>query len=339
MKHISYFNDFLANHVNLNQSRLNMLEERVETITNLLKSKLAGYRKYSPQGSYAHKTIIKPVQDNDEFDADVLIFIKDDNFNPDVFNDYIRMVYDTLKSNHNYKDKIKEKTRCVTIDYAGDFHLDIVPCVERRDVCYICNRDRKVYEKTDGDGYKEWLIERNRIIGGNNFRKATRLFKFLRDHKDNFSVKSILLTTILGNEVRQTDENSGDFSDLPTTLKILSNRVNVFLKRNNYMPIIKNPVLPSEDFNRHWDQRKYANFRDKFDIYNSKINEACAEKSHDESIKKWRKLFGDDFGKLRESNKSGAISGGATVVAGGVTPPVIARIPDVPATKPYAYDD
>ena len=52
MKHEYYFNEFLANHVNLNQSKLNTLEKRVETITNLLKDKLSGYRKYSPQGSF-----------------------------------------------------------------------------------------------------------------------------------------------------------------------------------------------------------------------------------------------------------------------------------------------
>ena len=299
MKHEYYFNEFLANHVNLNQSRLNTLEKRVETITNLLKDKLSGYRMYSPQGSYAHGTIIRPVQDNDEFDADILVFIKDDDFDPNKFTDYVSEIYEIFKKDGNYKDKVEKNTRSVKLDYAGDFHLDIVPCIEHENDHYICNRNEEKFEKTDGDGYKKWLNEKNKIVGGNNFRKATRLFKFLRDHKDNFSVKSILLTTMLGNQINESDTASGEFPDLPTTLKILSNRMNDYLQRNVDMPTISNPVLDSEDFNRHWDQKKYNNFRNKFDSYNKRINDAFEEKKHNESVKQWRKLFGDEFGQLQ----------------------------------------
>lgn len=329
MKHEKYFSDFLFDHVNLNQSRLDTLKSRVETITNLLKDSLSGYRKCSEQGSYAHKTIIKPIKDNDEFDADILVFIRDADFDPNTFQtDYVNTICKVFKNNNTYKDKAKINTRCVTIDYAGDFHLDVVPCVEHNNICYICNRTDEKYERTDGDGYKNWLTGKNGIVGGNNFRKTTRLLKFLRDHKDNFSVKSILLTTMLGNEVEDGDKESKDFSDLPTTLKTLSDRVNDFLQDNEFMPTIHNPVLDSEDFNRHWDETKYTNFRNKFDSYNTKIKEAFEEEKHNESVKKWRKLFGDDFGRLIEDSSKSS----SNIVVGS-------PIPTVSATKPHAdYD-
>ena len=327
MRHERYFNDFLADHVNLNESRLEILEKRVKTITDLLKNKLDGYRKYSPQGSYAHQTIIKPVQDNDEFDADILVFIRDGDFDPDNFvTNYVDSIYNVFKDNNNYKDMVTRNTRCVTINYAGNFHLDVVPCVEYDDTHYICNRQDKKYEKTDGDGYKSWLIEKNKIVGSNYFRKSTRLLKFLRDHKDNFSVKSILLTTMLGNEVDDNGLDDSDFSDLPTTLKTLSNRLNYFLRAHPTVPTIENPMLPEENFNRHWDNKKYANFRDKFDIYNKRINEAFDDKNHDESVKKWRKLFGDNFGKLSSNGSNTSVSS-------------VAVPPTVSATKPYAHSD
>ena len=321
MKYKTAFNDFLSKHVNLNPSRLKILEKKVQTITTLLKRELPGYRKYRSQGSYAHRTIIKPVKDNNKFDADIMVFIKDDNFKTYrliyAFTDYIDMVYDVLKRHKNYADKIRKKTRCVTIDYAGHFQLDIVPCIEDNDiyhnhVYYICNRNNKTYEKTDGDGYKKWLVETNRIVGGDNFIKSIRLFKYLRDSKSNFTVKSILLTTILGNQVRKSndffennvwtqirelDDHSQGFSDLPETLKTLSNKVNFFLKNNISMPTIRNPILPSEHFNRHWNHEKYTYFKGQFDIYNSRINEAYEEEDPNESIKKWRELFGDGFGR------------------------------------------
>lgn len=294
MKNVNDFNKFLTDKVNLNQARFDTLDKKIEIITNLLEDKLNGYRKYSLQGSYAHKTIIKPVKSNNEFDADILVFIKDYGFSPNKFTDYVKEIHDIFINNDNYKDIVKLNTRCVTIDYAGDFHLDIVPCVEYNGSHYICNRRDDKHEQTDGDGYKKWLVDKNQTVGGNNFIKATRLVKFLRDHKGNFSAKSILLTTLLGNQVNYSD----NYSDLPTTLKILSNRINDYLQQNPFMPIIYNPVLPLEDFNRHWNQDKYSHFRKMFDIYNTKINEACNEKNRNKDIKKWRELFGDDFGKL-----------------------------------------
>lgn len=128
------------------------------------------------------------------------------------------------------------------------------------------------------------------------------MLKFLRDHKTNFSVKSVLLTTLIGNSVDATDEHSDNFTDIPTALKTVSNRINSFLQANILMPEICNPVLSTESFTRHWDQDKYSNFREKFNLYNSKINEAFDEKDHNTSVRKWRELFGDNFGELKNNN-------------------------------------
>ena len=70
------------------------------------------------------------------------------------------------------------------------------------------------------------------------------------------------------------------------------------------MPIIKNPVLSSENFNRHWNQHKYSNFRDKIKLFTDKVNEAFNIEDHDESVKKWREVFGDEFGKLKDNDKN-----------------------------------
>ena len=298
MKHNQNFDDFLKNHVNLNQSRINDLDRRVDSITNILRCNMVGYRQFSKQGSYAHETIIKPVKNDDEFDADILVFIRNDNFYQYYYIDYIKRVYDVFKSNENYKSKVKLKTRCCTVDYAGEVHVDIVPCIEHRNSKFICNRDSRSFERTDGEEYSNWLNQKNRIVGGNNLKKVIRLIKFLRDHKDNFSIPSILLTTILANQVREQDKyNSKEFFDLVETLKTLSNRVNDWLQLNYMMPVIKNPALYEENFNRNWNDNQYRNFRDKFNTYTKKINDACYEADRYRSVKKWQELFGDEFGE------------------------------------------
>ena len=124
-KNNQQFKDLLRDEVNLNPKRLERLETGVGAVNSYLKDHLTGYQKMERQGSYALGTLIKPVDDNDEYDADIQIVM---NPNPNWrAKDYVTAIYNTLKQNHNYTDKLRLKTRCVTIDYAGDFHLDVVP--------------------------------------------------------------------------------------------------------------------------------------------------------------------------------------------------------------------
>ena len=310
MKHTTYFEEFLNTEVNLNETRLQRLNQSSSAVDTFLSENLEAYQKTERQGSYGLKTIIKPVGTR-EYDADMLLYVVYDGTKEP--RDYINDVYDCLKQNGNYEDKVHRRTRCVYIDYAGDFHLDLVPCITYEERYYICNNKENCFEETDGTGYRDWFNEKTRITNG-NLKRVTRLLKFLRDHKGNFSVKSILLTTLIGNSVYMYDEDSENFKDIPTSLKTISNRINSFLQNNYFMPEICNPVLPTESFTRHWDQDKYRHFREMFDLYNTKINEAFDAKDHNTSVKKWRELFNDNFGKLKES--------AATVI--------------VPPSKPYA---
>ena len=129
-------------------------------------------------------------------------------------------------------------------------------------------------------------------------RKVIRLAKYQRDIKTNFSVKSILLTTLVGERVTDADEHyRSPFVDVPTALRTLLGRLDDWLQARPQMPSVPNPVLAAEDLNRHWDQRQYANFRSMIHKYRGWIDEAYAEEDRDESLRKWRRVFGDEFGK------------------------------------------
>ena len=293
MKHIQFFNDFLKDEVNLNQSRLDRLNTSVKAVSEFLSQNLDSYIKIERQGSYALGTIIKPADENTEYDADILLYMKYEKGKDP--KEYIDELYRCIREDKVYKEKAHRKTRCVSLNYAGDFHLDIVPCITKEDgKQYICNYKTNEFEQTDGTGYRDWFNDKTKITHG-NLKRVTRLLKYLRDHKGNFTAKSILLTTLIGRTVY--DEDDGDlFKSVPDSLKIVSNRINDFLQRNPIMPKITNPVLPEEDFTRHWDQKKYDNFRSLFNLYNNKINEAFDAKEHDDSVEKWRDVFGENFG-------------------------------------------
>jgi Second Messenger Oligonucleotide or Dinucleotide Synthetase domain/Adenylyl/Guanylyl and SMODS C-terminal sensor domain len=299
MKLIEYFEDFLENTVNLNESRLTLLNERVESITNFLEGSSAfatSFQGIIPQGSYAHKTIIKPVQSNDDFDADVLLFLEEfDNWSA---KDYVENLYICFRENSIYKDKVSRKTRCVTIDYKGDFHIDIVPFLERDDSKYITNRHDDSFELTNPEGYNAWLDEKNKITS-RNLVKSIRLMKYLKGFKGRFSVKSVILNVLLGDRVsaRALLIDTNCYSDVPTTLHTLTKSLSDYVAARPNLPTIEDPSGTGENFSDRWNQEEYSNFRKWIMHYAIKIDEAYAETNRDESLKKWRVIFGDKFKK------------------------------------------
>jgi hypothetical protein len=304
MKLAKYFEDFMKTKVNLNLTRINTLREKVDTITSFIEGDdlfCDMLIDVEPQGSWAQKTIIKPATDSDEFDADVLVYISE-NEDWDA-QDYINELYKIFNSSGDYKALASRKTRCVRIKYAGDFHVDLVPTIRRTDFIgndrvYITNRDENIFEETNPEGYLEWFNQQNATVGNNYLIKVIRLAKYLRDIKNRFSVSSILISTLLAGQVNNIIgyvDTEEDYEDIPTSMKTLFNRLDHFLQSHYTMPEIKNPSLPTEDLTRCWDQEKYSNFRDRFHQYTIKINEAFDDSDELSSIEKWKAIFGDDF--------------------------------------------
>ena len=75
MKHVTYFQEFLSNEVNLNETRLQRLNQSSSAVDTFLRENLDSYQKTERQGSYGLKTIIKPVGSR-EYDADMLLYME-----------------------------------------------------------------------------------------------------------------------------------------------------------------------------------------------------------------------------------------------------------------------
>lgn len=299
MKLLSLFRSFLQDTVNLNQTRIDLLEGSIDTLQKFVKQcdwepKVLGFE---PQGSWAHDTIIKPV-DGGEFDADLLVMVEPvDGWSA---ADYVRTLGKVFADSGMYGDKAKTWDYCVTITYAGERKVDLAPCVVGRqtaDELEVCNRSADEFERSEPVAYTAWLKERNAITGSNSFRKVTRILKYLRDIKTTFTCPSVLLTTLLGQQVYWYDQNSADFADTPTTLKTVIGRLDDWLQSNTTKPQVTNPKLSSEDFATLWTDTQYENFRAFIHKYRGWIDEAYAAEERAESIKLWRKVLGDEFAK------------------------------------------
>jgi hypothetical protein len=312
MKLTPQFHSFLVDEVNLNQTRIDTLESRVQTIKSFLRNSdwVPVILDFSPQGSWAHRTIIKP-KDNRPFDADLIVFVH--SVPGWTAAQYVVSLRAVFRASDRYRDLASMSTRCATLTYAGDFCLDVVPCVvDRRyqGTLEVCNRRDNRFEPTSPLRYTQWLAERNDWIGSNQLQHVVRLLKYLRDIKGTFSVKSVLLTTLIGMQITPPDaqRRSEWFPDLPTTLRVLMAQLDTFLQSNVTMPTISNPVLSTEDFNRHWDQERYENFRSKIHQYWEWIDDAYTETDQDESVAKWRRVFGDNFAKDIVVKRAGEVA-------------------------------
>ena len=107
MKQTRDFNDFMSEHVNINDSRLDRLNSGVRGVSEHLGKNLDGFQKVERQGSYALRTIVKPVNDH-EYDADILLYM--DYVRGKSPKDYIADVYRCMRENQTYADKVQRFT-------------------------------------------------------------------------------------------------------------------------------------------------------------------------------------------------------------------------------------
>lgn len=299
MKLVSLFDDFLKETVNLNKTRIDLLEASIPALKSFVRDSEwePKVRTFVEQGSWAHETIIRPV-DGGEFDADLLVMV--DPVEGWTAAEYVESLGRVFSGSKTYEDKTKMWDYCVTITYAGDRKIDLAPCVVGRrwkGSMEVCNR-KGGFELTAPVGYTAWMKERNAYSGNNSFRKVTRLVKYLRDIKETFTCPSVLLTTLLGNQIHWFDKDTDAFADVPTTLQTLMGRLDDWLRMHPSKPAVTNPKLPSEDFSLlfgTYDQ--YSNFRTVIARYRKWIDEAHATEGRQESIAAWQKVFGQEFGK------------------------------------------
>lgn len=301
MKLLRHFNHFLEETVNLNRARLETLNDSVDAVYGTLQddSEIGDLvvRKI-PQGSWAHRTIIKPLPDK-EFDADFLVEFAEVGEWGDHPQAYIENTYAALGRRSTYKSMPRvKKCRCVRLTYKSDFHLDIVPYVrlsDGREV--IVNGHADEWEPTNPQGFTSWINGKDDISGG-NLRRVIRIMKYLRDHKGTFvGTRSIILTTLLGERVedwhRATDPDY--YSDVPTSLLHISVDLDELLQAQASRPSIPDPSNSGATFDHRWNDASYETLRQRIHEYTAEFRAAYDESDPVESERKWRRLFGDGF--------------------------------------------
>lgn len=342
MKLNHHFNKFHSV-ISLDSSRKQRISSAISNLENFLKDdeEMSKYLlEFFVQGSFAADTAIKP-SENNEFDVDVVLLFNTNEL-PEKYRtpeELIGWVATRLRENKpHYDGRVRERNRCIRINYAGDFHLDIVPanCNGNVDMpIWIPNKKDDNWEPSHPKGYIEWILNKN----NDSNKKLCRIMKMLKHWRDHhFGVdscpSSILLTTLVGEHM----ENgcSSDAEALTLTMENLAD----FLKSINFVPAVMNPSLSSENLARNWDEEHFNLFKTRFIQAATNARQAYDEEDRDKSIETWQKLFPDFPSSIEEE----ARAVGNAIKASGAFATITGKITEQPGTgtliKPHrTYGD
>ena len=125
------FNE-LAEGLNITQTML----EKAEKAYNALGEYIKGANDQwdvvvYPQGSFQLGTVIKPVNDEEQYDVDLVVLVKSPYYDARTLREE---VYRILEAHGRYEGKIENKKPCIRIRYAdsSQFHMDIASAKESK---------------------------------------------------------------------------------------------------------------------------------------------------------------------------------------------------------------
>lgn len=318
MKLNDHFKQFVAN-ISLNPTRISRIESAVSNWET--KFKEDGELKelfidYYTQGSYSTETGVRP-KGEDEFDVDVVLVldITEDSLPKDILD----LIKNRIKSHKEFENRVKTRDRCVRIDYAKDFHVDVVPAFEYGNNIKIPSKKEGEWTETNPAGFTTWC---NDIDNENDhyFSKIVKILKHWRDDnvgKDT-APKSILLTTLIGHAFVK---KSSIAESLVETLIEMKDDIDVLinqLQEDDDIPTVDNPSLEGENLARNWSKLKAKRFVSKLSKLKDDCQEAMNESNKAKSIEKWQNIFGKSYFPSELSNASDMaknINAGAVMIS------------------------
>jgi hypothetical protein len=270
-----------------------------------------------PQGSYRLGTTVRPILGN-EYDLDFVIEVQMPwNSSIDAMA-FLKQIYNRLRENDVYKDKVELKNRCVRINYKDDFHMDILPSYP---VGYVGNINVKVpdrkteyWKDSAPKGYADWfedcckylsillekaakveeLPEETPFEMKPPLKRAVQLIKRFRDiYFEDVPDKapiSIVLTTLAGLHYNKSES-------VFLTIKYILNAIANEINKADKMIEVYNPVNPAEKLSERWDTDKslYKSFKDFVMVFNQEWLELenTLEKGLPAIKAKLQELFGE----------------------------------------------
>jgi hypothetical protein len=258
-------------------------------------------------GSFAHGTALSPIEDHKDYDVDVMMILnlkslgigsRDPSSVLKWLTVRLRSYYECFSYLENIP-RIMQRQRCVRIEYAADFHIDVVPSYyeeewfsPRIDKSFlrVPDRDSNWWIKSNPEGFTNWFSSIDAKHRG-QLAKVVKMVKHWRDIKFDarHSPSSIILETLCGKCIPSTSDSDEELF-IGTVENILS-----CLTKSFYSISVLNPSLLNENLGRNWECQDISLFESKLKSALKQAGEARDARRFSTKIKLWSKILGDDF--------------------------------------------
>lgn len=297
--------------------------------------------KIMPQGSMNLGTVIRPIDDSDEYDVDLVCLLK--NGQRLALGDIKNTVGERLKENEKYRKMLEpEGKRCWTMQY-DEFHMDILPCVPNGPVfvephvteiklTHKIGEDCYIPKYSNPYKYRLWFEEQMKNVLNKQKKIYAEKNSVEIDKVPDFKIKTPLQQSIqLLKRHRdicfQGDDDNAPISIIITTLSATcyNGEENVYeamcnilstmerhIENRNGVYWIQNPVMPAENFADKWNEsleKKDAFMKWLTRAKQELITEPLSCFGLDEIAKLYKKYLGEKpvvraFGQIGQSAKS-----------------------------------
>ena len=310
----------ICNKLQLQPSLYELAEKRYHTIANIIQNDSAFYSielNMYAHGSFRLKTTVKPLKDN-EYDLDFVVELPlNSTISPKVLYEHI---YRILANDGIHNGMVEKKTRCIRVNYANEFHMDIMPGqLLNQWTKEIIVPDRELknwYHHSNPKGFADWFEEqaKTRIIKVHErailldsaeplkeqeivtrlepLRRAVQLIKRYRDifcdRTGKEPVRSIVLCTLMGEITSLYSSELDIISDF--CAYVLSRE-----KQSNGRPfVVKNPVV-EEVLSEKWteDENNYRDFIYMVKSLNFAVDNLKKATINRDIVKQLQDMFGE----------------------------------------------
>lgn len=285
-------------------------------------------RQYSPhifpQGSQRLGTTTKPVG-RSEFDLDAVCkLIMHGGCSP---AELYQLIWDRLYTNKMYRPMMRRMPRCIRLEYAGDFHLDIAPAIPD----HTCGGDcllvpdlkadlsqtqalNNAWKSTNPVGYAGWfddqcvpvlvlhekyaraqvdpIPETEPVHSKPALKRSVQLFKRWRDveyeQRPRLSTPSIILTTLSGHFY---DEQQLCTDALQTILESTVREI-----KSTDRIRLTNPAHPQENICEKWDEvpAAYVDFTESVEVFRDRWERLLQTRGIHKIEQELTELFGEN---------------------------------------------
>lgn len=243
-----------------------------------------------PQGSMLLGTTVRPWRGL-EYDLDLVCQLHWCSGQPPL--EIYRWVGDRLAGNETYRHMLEKLKRCLRLNYAGDFHLDILPACPNTSLgngsIIVPDRKLECWMHSNPKGFAAWFFEKCQLRDEAQRRmllKAIqplpspvpseykyplqRVVQLMKRHRDLFFdggrdiARSVILTTLAG-------QSYGGQSSLSRALEAILDRIHFGMAAVIGVPRIENPVHSGENFADTWDDAKFDRFKQYIQNFRNEI--------------------------------------------------------------------